>query len=367
MSKLRILHLSSERTWRGGEQQIAYLIDELKSLGADNVILARQNSVFEQHCRVRQILCYAGKFSNSFDLPTAFKIRNICLKEKIDLVHMHSAKSHALGVLSALVGNNTPLILSRRVDFVPKNNFLTRWKYNHSSIARILCVSHKICDIMKGYVDHPEKCITVHSGIDLNKFTATRNGNILRKEFHIPDDYLLIGNTSALENHKDYFTFLKTIHSLVKQKLPIKGFIIGHGSLQASLENFAKELGIEKEVYFTGFRKDILDVLPSLDIFLITSEEEGLGTSVLDAFAACVPVVATAAGGIPEMVQHEVTGLLAPVKDHTKLAENIQRLMADTLLKNKLISQARERLNDFSKEKTAARTLAVYEEVLSQQ
>lgn len=99
----------------------------------------------------------------------------------------------------------------------------------------------------------------------------------------------------------------------------------------------------------------------------MTSNEEGLGTSVLDAFLAGPAVVATAAGGIPEMVIHERTGLLAPVGDATALAIQIERLIKNGELKKQVVSGAAEKVKHFSKEATASKTFAIYQEVLATQ
>jgi glycosyltransferase involved in cell wall biosynthesis len=99
---------------------------------------------------------------------------------------------------------------------------------------------------------------------------------------------------------------------------------------------------------------------PELDVMLITSETEGLGTAILDAFACKVPVVATAAGGIPEIVIHQQTGLLAAVADASGLADAVTNLLTDANLRNSLIAGATAHLQNFSREATAAKTLREY-------
>lgn len=365
---MKVLHLSSEKGWRGGEQQIAYLIAELSKLGVKNYVAARKGSAFETYCINHDIIVFPLPFKNSLDLQTALAVKTISHEYRIELIHMHSSKSHGIGVLSAVFGNKIPLVLSRRVDFVPNQNWFTKWKYDHPSIKRVLCVSGKINEIMHRYLRRPEKSVTVHSGVDLSKFN--RSGSIrnkLRDEFSIQDHHWIIGNSSALEAHKDYFTFIKTIEILQKKNIPIHAFIIGTGSLENALKTYVEQLSLQQHITFTGFRNDIHEILPSLDIFLMTSNEEGLGTSVLDAFLAGPAVVATAAGGIPEMVIHERTGLLAPVGDATALAMQIERLIKNGELKNRIVSGAAEKVKDFSKESTASKTFAIYQEVLAKQ
>lgn len=362
---MTILQLSSEKYFRGGERQIALLIDELNKLGVHNIVAARRGSEFSKYCAKNNIECFELGFRNAFDLVTASSIKKICSTRKVDIVHIHSAKSHGIAVIAASLGNKTPLILSRRVAFIPKNSFLTKWKYNHPAIRKIVCVSNRIKEIMQAYAQRPERCVTVYSGIDLKKFDGIVNDGRLRKEYNISDSTTLIGNTAALEKEKDLFTFIKTISILIKDDMDVKGVVIGDGSLQQELTEFSRSLNVESSIIFTGYRNDVRECLAGLNIFMITSEEEGLGTSVLDAFAAGVPVVATNAGGIPEMVIHERTGLLADIKNAQHLAENVKRLMTNDALKKSLTINAKENLLEFSKEEMARKTLDVYKLVAS--
>lgn len=176
---------------------------------------------------------------------------------------------------------------------------------------------------------------------------------------------MLIGNTSALETHKDYYTFIDTIKNIAAKDINVIGFIIGQGSMLPELKKYASDAGVASRIIFTGFRTDVADCLSGLDVFLMTSLTEGLGTSVLDAFAAGVPVVATRAGGIPEMVIHGVTGMLAPLQDSQTLADYILRLIHDHELKKTIVLRARDKVQEFTKENTAKKTLEVYRQVLN--
>lgn len=363
---MTVVHLGSERGWRGGEQQTAYLVEELTKLGINNILVVRKNSTLENYCMRHDFKYYTLEYKNSFDICSALKLKSICKKENASIIHMHASKAHSIGVLSSALGNKTPLVLSRRVDFIPKNNFLTNWKYNHHAIKSILGVSDKITEIMREYTRGGKPCKTVYSGIDLARIKPLgASENILRKEFNISADKLLIGNTAALADHKDYPSFIETIEELIVNNIPVHGFIIGAGELEQQLRALVRAKNLNHHITFTGFRKDINDILPCLDVFLMTSKEEGLGTSILDAFLAQVSVVATNAGGMPELVKHEYTGLVANVGDYSTLAKHIIRLRESPLLKQNLINNAAEFVKNFSKEKTAANTLSVYKSILS--
>ena len=362
---MKILHLSSEKSWRGGEQQIAYLIGELSQQGVKNIVACRKNSAFESYCQTEDIPYYSLPFSNSLDIKTAAGLKKICRSESPSLMHLHSSKSHGVAVLSGWMGNPAPLVLSRRVDFPLKNNWLSRKKYNSLKIRKILCVSDAIKEIVQKSIAEPQKAVTVYSGIDLNKFSSLA-GNYLRSHYKIPENHYLVGNTSAIAPHKDYYTFVNTIEELEKNNLPAVYFIIGTGPLEQEIKAYAAAKGLEKKIIFTGFLNNLPEILPELDLFLMTSVTEGLGTSILDAFACKVPVVATAAGGIPEIVKHEETGLLAPVGNSHQLADEVLRLLQNPELRGKFTANAFERVKQFDKKITAAQTLEVYQQVIKE-
>ena len=363
MSKINVLHLSSEKSWRGGEQQIAYLIEELNRLGINNQITCRRNSAFAAYCQQQHWPFVSLPFANGVDLYTALAIKNLCQQQRIDLVHIHSAKSHSIAVLSATFGNPTPMVLSRRVDFPIRQNRSTQWKYNHSSIRKIVCVSEAIERIVRRGIKVPDKCTTVYSGVDIHRFRPPVG--FLRKRFSLDEATLLVVNTSAIADHKDYFTFVDTAEAFQSSGLDARFIIIGDGPEQEAICQYIAQKNLENMVLMTGFINNLEEVLPEADIFLITSKTEGLGTSVLDAFACRVPVVATQAGGIPEMVIHQETGLLAEVGDTVALAKHLETIMQEPALKEQMVENAYQRLlSQFTKEKMAQGTVDIYRSLL---
>jgi glycosyltransferase involved in cell wall biosynthesis len=361
---MKILHLSSERTWRGGEQQIAYLIEELEKAGVENYVACRKNSAFEKYCIDKSISYFSFSFRFQYDLLAGLELKKICEEFEINIIHVHSSFSHGMGYVSAMLGNRTPIILSRRVDFPIKKNLLTQLKYNHTSIKRILCVSKTIESMVRAGIKKPDRCLTVYSGIDLNRFENINSEGYLRKTYSLDNDTILIGNISAIAPHKDYFTFVDTAEIVLQNNLKVYFFIIGDGPNKQEISEYINQKGLDSRIILTGFQKEVPKVLAELNIFLITSKTEGLGTTVLDAFASGTPVVATRGGGITETVLHEQTGLLADVGDTETLASNIKILIENKELQNTLTKNAKQKVLEFSKEQTAQKTLEVYNSVV---
>lgn len=343
-----------------------YLVEELNQLGVWQMVMCPFNSSVHKYClkhHINHVTYFKGFSANPM---VAFRVNHICRREAIDLIHVHDSHAHNFAILSAVISkNDRPIVVSRRVDFPVQSGKMSNYKYNHPQIAKIICVSDAIKEVMKPDIEDQQKLVTVHSGVDLNKFdTNDQEQADLREELGIPPSTKLIGNVSALAPHKDYGTFIKTAQLAIQAGLDAKFLAIGDGPLRKQVAQAVHDAGLEDHVLLLGFRSDVVDILPQLDAFLITSKTEGLGTSILDAQAAGIPIVATNAGGIVEIVKHEQTGLLADVADASGLSEQLVKLMSNASLRRELVAQAKAQVQQYSKQETARKTKAIYEEVL---
>lgn len=361
---MRILHLSTARTWRGGEQQVAYLMQELQRRQVDQLVVCAGSSPMAQRCAEQGIAHECLPFRLAFDPLNAWRLSRKARAWQADLVHVHDSHGHTAAVLAnQFFGMGLPLVVSRRVDFAISSGFSSRWKYGHPSVKRILCVSQAIREIMAERLVRPQVLRVVYDGIDPARFAKGPDGR-LRRELGIGAEVPLIGNVAALAPHKDLFTFIR-MAARIRQHLPAARFVlIGEGALQGELQRYAADRGMGTALTFTGFRTDVDRLLPELDAMAMTSKTEGLGTSILDAFAARVPVVATAAGGIPEVVEQGRSGLLCPVGDDAALAAAVVQVLGNGDLRNHLVEGAGRKLQAFSREAMAAATLQEYQEVL---
>lgn len=362
---LKILHVSSPTSWRGGEQQLAYLMEELRGQGVTQHLFAARGGVLAEKMKAGGFPVTEAPKGWALDLRFAYRLARTIRRENPHFVHVHDSHAHTAAVLAFdLFRTPFVMILHRKVDFPVSKSFFSRYKYNHPAIRRILCVSRFVAEVLRPDLRKPDLIRVVPDGIDAERFANPPSDNILRKEFGIAQDVLLIGNVAAITQQKDYFTFVKTAERLLDQGLSAHFFIIGQGKQEQGIRELVKQKGLEASFTFTGFRTDITDVLPALDILLFTSETEGLGTSLLDAMAAHVPIVSTNAGGIPEVVEHGISGLLAGVKDAEGLATLVLQLAGDPALVAKLKKGGSERVRQFSKAATALATLNVYRQLL---
>ncbi len=354
-----ILHINTSREWRGGEQQLFYLAQGLASEKIRQAILGVPGSPLEERCLAEGIEFIPLEMKGELDLSAIRGIRAVCLARKISLIHTHTGHAHSLALFAKRKHLKIPLVVSRRVDFKPAKGFFSKWKYNHKAINYYLPVSHKIRSIMIDAGISPERIITVYSGIDLKRFIKLPSSDELREEFSIPKKTLIIGNIAALVDHKDQETLIRSVAKITSE-IPFKVMIVGEGKLEKRLKNLTKELGLDEKIIFTGYRKDIPELLSLFDIFTLTSKEEGLGTSVLDAMAAGLPIVATKGGGIAEMLIDGQGASLSEVADTSSIAMHFDALLESESLRSSFGAFNKQSVKRFSVQNTIHKTKLIY-------
>ncbi|MEM7181042.1 MAG: glycosyltransferase family 4 protein [Spirochaetota bacterium] len=358
-----ILHINTEKTWRGGEQQLLYLLKGLQQANQQQIIIGQPNSELEK--RAAGIAPYFPiKMMGELDPFCIRKVSQIIRTEKVKIIHAHTAKAHSIALRAKYKNPYTKLIVSRRVDFPIKKNFLSKRKYFSDKIDAFLCVSDNVRSILIKDGVNSQKTITVRSGVDTKRFVNIKEKTAFRQEFQLSDETIMIGNVAALVDHKDQKTLLNAIAKIQTEKKFVF-LIIGDGKLKSELQQLASDLNINDKVLFLGFRKDIPELLKFIDIFTLTSKEEGLGTSVLDAMASGLPTVVTNGGGIGEMIVHEKGGLISNVGDSDSLAKDFTTLIESEELRKQYGAFNLQHVQNFSVEETVKQTIAVYESLLS--
>jgi glycosyltransferase involved in cell wall biosynthesis len=273
---------------------------------------------------------------------------------------MHTPHAHTIGLLAAKLAPYVRLVVSRRVDFAPARNWLSRCKYAHPGVQYV-AVSDAVRHVLITSGVPAQRVQTIHSGIDLHRFPEIKAAPAL-----FPAGTRIIGTVGHLAGHKGHRYLLEAIALLIRDEPRLGVVIAGDGALRATLEAQAVALGITAHVCFTGFRHDILALMQSFEIFVFSSYLEGLGTAILDAMALGKPVVATRAGGIPEAVQDGITGLLVPPRDPQALADAVRYLLCHPEQAQIFGRAGRQRVeHSFTVEQMVCRTLEVYEWVLA--
>ena len=365
---MNILHLNSESSWRGGEQQLSYLLKGLKdNLSHNIIVMGKKDTPLEQWCESEGIHFIPASFNGSADLITAWKIKRVCKEFAIHVMHAHTSHSHAAALYSKLFLNEATLILHRRVSFPIKNNFISRFKYRSKFVSSIICISGDVRRVLTDKGVEPKKTVIINDAVDPERFkNNTEYKESFRARWGLPDSKIIVSNTSALSSEKDYSTFINTAEQCIKDGLDAIFLIIGQGAQKEEIAERIKEKRLEKQIFMLGFVKDISDVFRNTDLLLITSKQEGLGSSILDAFITKTPVIATAVGGIPELITHLETGMLANRGNHAQLASHIKQVTDDSVLYDLLKTKAYSKVTEqFLCDTMVRKTDLIYQQTTS--
>lgn len=357
---MHIVHVDSHMSWRGGEQQVMYLTQFLHAQGHRSVVVCQPHSVLYQRAQDAGFAVRPLRMRHELDLLAAWQLGGYLQQQRVDILHMHTAHAHTIGLLACMRAPPVRQVVSRRVDFAPIRHAFSRWKYLRPHVQYIT-VSDAVRQILMGSGIPPDRVATVHSGIDLQRFHGVQEAPPL-----FPVGTRVIGTVGHLADHKGHRYLVEATALVARQEPDVRVVIAGDGELRRALETQAAALGVTDRLCFTGFRQDILALMQSFEIFVMPSHLEGLGTAVLDAMALGKPVVAAQAGGIPEVVHHGRTGLLVPPRDAGALAEAIHFLLHHPEQRKAFGIAGRQRVEQyFTATRMASRTYEIYQRLLT--
>jgi len=306
---VKILQVNTEKTWRGGERQTLYTLESLISQGVDCQLMALKGSLMHKRAVAMGISIIAIESMTD----ALKKLSN--LKGRFDCVHAQTGKAHTQCVLTKIF-HQTPVVYTRRVDFIP-SGFSTRLKYKFTN--KVVSISPAISSILNqsGMCSDSLIISSAVKGRNLDIERALK----LKKSLGIQDSTKIIGLISALEPHKDPVAALKTIHELQKVRQDFVVLHFGDGALFDQVSDTIKELSIDQLYFQMGHHENVEDYFSIMDVFLMTSKEEGLGSSVLDAFNYEVSVVSTNAGGLNDLVKDR--GFVCDIGDTQCLSQGL--------------------------------------------
>lgn len=356
---MKILHVNCEKAWRGGERQTLLLAQSLSERGVANLIACRSGSPLLQSARGAAIATVALRADAIRGAVAIASAARSC-----DLIHCHTGRAHSLAA-GLSFWHRKPIIATRRVAFAPKRSWLGRRKY--AGAAKVVCVSAAIADQLRRWGVRSEQLAVIADGVPLpDGADSSERAARLRARLGISADRKVVGTIGALVPEKDQATFLRAAAQVVKARSDVTFVVVGDGAMRDELLAQRDALGLQRNVSFTGFIAHADGVLGAFDVFVLSSRSEGLGSSILDAFAADVPVIATAVGGIPELVEHGETGLLVTAGDASAMAASILGLLEDRAWARRLAAAARLRVErEYSIGRMTERYLSLYREVLA--
>lgn len=358
---MSLFQIDAGKEWRGGQRQSFFLAKELKRKGLIFHYCVQPSSPLHRKALEANLPVIPIKIGNELDIAAVLRLASAMKRRKCRLVHFHDAHSITVGSAAASLAKVPLRIISRRVDFQLKSNYFSRAKYM-KHIDAIIAVSEGVKNVLVDGGINPGIIRVVPDGIDFTPYKKAVSSDYLRREISCSPDDFLVGIVAHLADHKGH-KYLIQATKLLKEVAPkIKVIIVGEGPLKMELNRQVKEINVEDMVFFLGFRKDVPQILASLDLFVLSSHLEGMGSILMDAMACRLPVVATKVGGIPEVVIQGETGLLVPPRRPSALAKSILKLYNDRTLASRLGERGYEVVHQkFSAESMADKIINVYD------
>jgi glycosyltransferase involved in cell wall biosynthesis len=327
--------------------------------GVTAKIACRAGGELESRARAAGAEVRAISFRGDLWPPAILALARLLRRERPGALLLHDPHAVSAGLVASRLAGRLPLVAVRRVDF-PLRGAVSRAKY--AACDRVIVVSRAIGSVVERGGVPPERLRLVYEGVPDRR--PAPGGEQALAELGVPPAVPVVGNVAALTGHKDQATLVEAMALLRPRRPEVRLVIVGEGELRGALEAQVRERGLADRVVFAGFRRDLDRLLPAFSVFCLSSRLEGLGTSLLDAMAFGLPVVATAAGGIPEAVEDGVTGRVVPPRDPGALAGALAEVLADEERRRALGAAGRRRfLERFTAERMVDETLRVLEEL----
>lgn len=353
MKRLRVLHIDSGTSWRGGQRQVLLLALGLRERGHEPLLIGPPDSPLVVRARAAGLAVATVRMRGDWDVAAARRIRSRMRAWSADVVHAHDARAHAVALIALLGTRDKPLVVTRRVPFAPKS---VRMKYGER-VSCFIAISSAVRDAMVASGIPGRRIEVVHSGVELGG--GHTEAHDWRSELGWPRETVVCGVVGAMTVEKGVDS-LAAIARLLRPEVVRRTRVVLAGGTSCGPMMIGPVAA-----HSAGFVTGILAAIAGFDVLWHPSRAEGLGTSVIDAMALGVPPVAFAVGGLPEVIESDVSGLLVPAGDMASFAVAAGRLVDDPSLRARLAEGARNRAGSFGAAVMTERTESVYYRVLS--
>ncbi len=364
--KTRILHFIGGGELGGAEELLLTLMKHLDKEQYEAQLICLCPGPFAELVRQYGFKATEIPMRHKFDLSTIQVIRQYLRENKIDLVHTHGVRANLVARTAA-----------RKEGLPVVTTFHSVLRYDYDSIfkallAKYLTIATNKCtdkfiaisraikqEILQMGV--PEDRITViHNGLDISKYAEPRDPQLMKTELGLDPDKYTVAMIARLHPVKGHQYFLQAAREILNQGLAAQFLIIGEGIYREKIKEWIKELGLDEAVVMPGYYSPIENIYGVCDVLCVPSLMEGLGMVVLEAMHFNVPVAASDIGGIQEIIEDRINGLLVQPRDAKGLADAVVNLLIDKELAQYFREQGQKTLQEFTLEKMARQIEQTY-------
>lgn len=320
---------------------------------------------------------FRREVSPLYDSWALLRLYRLINRGGYQIVHTHTSKAGILGRLAARLAH-TPVILHTPHGSIFHPTFFSPSKQRFFTLIERLATpwtdrlvpysQSEVRDYLNCRIAPPKKYSVVPAAFDLDRFNPQKvNIAEKKRELGLPEDSFVIGMIARLSPEKGHSAALEAFQKVHKEIPNALLLMVGDGELREEIYQRVTRMGLENRVIMTGYRGDIPEITPILDVSFVPSLWDCSPRSILEAMVCMVPVIATAVGGIPEIITNEETGLLAPSEDTEAMAQCILRLYRDKGLRKRLSARAAEEVQElFGPSQTIERMIQLYWELLAE-
>ncbi len=357
---MKILHVDTGRSFRGGQQQALLLMTGLHRRGATQFLLAPEESSLLSQAKAADVEGLALPRGITGPLHSVWIVRQVIRKFDPGVIHCHDARAHGL-VRLAVSRPLLPVVVSRRVAFpISRNRFFQR-KYGAGRQA-FIAVSEYVRRLMIQSGIESSLVDVVYDAVDVNLNVDA----LSRQSLGLRDDCLVVGTFSALEAEKGLDLFIEALHRLSFGGGTLSAVMVGTGSKGSQLLKMIEERRLQETVRILSSVPAVPAFIKMLDLLVYPSRVEGLGSLLLLAMHVGTPVLASRVGGIPEVVQDETSGFLFESGNADDLCSKIEALIRSPQQRTSVVEAARARVREyFSVDRMVQGTLQSYEKASS--
>ena len=366
-SEIRIVHLIKVKGVSGAENHLLTLLSELcRYVQVYLILLVEEKNPMTEFALSLQrngVEITRIIIDHHSDFSIIWKIYYLLRKKRPHIVHTHLLHADLYGFLAAFLAGTKIMISTKHgydnyektSIFYKLNRIPSRW------LNKVITISHALqTKVASAEGISRSKMVTIYYGLDGGGYASNRDKELARNMLNVTNDICLIGSVGRLIPVKGYEILLDALADI---EFDFRLLIMGDGPLRMSLEGICRDLGLSDKVKLLGYTADVSRILSGLDIFVLPTLGEGFGLVLLEAMAHRLPIVSTNTMAIPEIVDHQKTGLLVPPKDVKALRDAIEVLIKSPEKRLSMGKEGWEKLtHTFSVDKMVSKTKELYME-----
>lgn len=320
-----LMHSESSLGWGGQENRTLEELRGLSNRGYRTLVLCPPEAEIGKRAAAEGIAVRHCRMGKSYDLAAVASIRRIIREERVDILNTHSGRDSLLAGLAGRLSSRRPIIVRTRHLALPITSRISYRYLPH----RVVTVSEYVRRYLVGEGVPAERVVAIPTGVDIRRFSPGAATGTIREELGLSPAVPLVGMVAILRRKKGHHILLDAVPDILRAVPEALFVLAGNGPQRENVSRKIRGMGLSEKVFMLGLRKDVPNVIASLDLFVLPTLEEALGTSFLEAMAMEKPVVGTRVGGVSEVVVDGVNGYLVPSENPGELARAIVALLRD--------------------------------------